>query len=360
MKPILYRTVTLLLLLTALPLHVLSRLQWIDGTTYDFGTWKEAAGPRTGSVRVVNLGPDTTIIMRVRPSCGCTGAEYNDAPLAPGDTATISFTYNPAHRPGRFEKTVKVYIGEAQHMHVINIKGTIIGKPTTLQADFPYEVGPIRLSDTIAVFKPMPYGQARHIFIKGYNQSEQTIYPNIMGAPEALDVRLTPDTVHPGDAFSISMYYNSRKEPLLGASEYHLCLTPAPDTEPQQITVLAEVLPPAAMLTPEQLALAPRISVPAQPIELSGAKPGARQKFKFDVTNAGKSILTLNRVYSRAEAIKITRMPTRLKSGAKATVEGYIDLSRVQGPAYGFIVEVLSNDPNTPSVKVRLVGQTPR
>lgn len=40
---------------------------------YDFGIIWESDGSVTGTAHVVNLGPDTTYVRDVRPSCGCTG-----------------------------------------------------------------------------------------------------------------------------------------------------------------------------------------------------------------------------------------------------------------------------------------------
>ena len=79
---------------------------------YDFGVLQEDQGAVTGSAFVVNDGPDTTYVRDVRPSCGCTGAEYSREPLAPGDTTEVWFTYNPVGRPGTIGKTVKIYMGD--------------------------------------------------------------------------------------------------------------------------------------------------------------------------------------------------------------------------------------------------------
>ena len=145
-----------------LPLAASAQLEWL-ATDYDFGTMKEIAGPKTGSVRFVNRGDKPVVINQVRPSCGCTGADYTEGQIAPGDTATVSFTYNPKGRPGRFEKTVKVYVGEDNERTAIKIRGTVIGAPETLQTSYPVEVGPLRLSQRILTAGDVRYGTARQI-----------------------------------------------------------------------------------------------------------------------------------------------------------------------------------------------------
>ena len=79
-----------------------------------------------GRVRFVNTGGEPVVITGARPGCGCTGVEYPHDPIEPGDTAVISFTYNPAGRPGAFEKSIRVYIGDNTTERVM-IRGTVLG-----------------------------------------------------------------------------------------------------------------------------------------------------------------------------------------------------------------------------------------
>lgn len=93
---------------------------------------------KTGSVRLVNTGSEEAVITGARPSCGCTGVAYPDDPIAPGDTVRFSFTYNPLGRPGRFEKSIRVYIGDFD-IATIRIRGNVLGTPESLSTLYPVE-----------------------------------------------------------------------------------------------------------------------------------------------------------------------------------------------------------------------------
>ena len=108
---------------------------WLE-KDYDFGLMKEEAGPRTGSVRLVNTGPEPVVITGARPSCGCTGVAYPEDPIEPGDTVNFSFTYNPLGRPGKFAKSIRVYIGDFD-MATIRIRGNVLGTPESLTTLYP-------------------------------------------------------------------------------------------------------------------------------------------------------------------------------------------------------------------------------
>ncbi|MDE6772243.1 MAG: DUF1573 domain-containing protein, partial [Muribaculaceae bacterium] len=138
-----------------------AEIKWLE-KTYNYGVIKEADGPATGSVRFVNNGPDATYISRVRPSCGCTGASYTQDMLQPGDTATITFTYNPAGRPGKFDKTVKVYVGKDSSLTSVRITGTVIGDDSTLESHFPIETGDLRTESVSFPVGEIKRGAHRH------------------------------------------------------------------------------------------------------------------------------------------------------------------------------------------------------
>lgn len=209
---------------------------------YDFGVMKEAAGPQTGRSYVVNKGTNPVVISQVRPSCGCTGADYQDGPIAPGDTAWITYTYDPAGRPGRFEKTVRVIMkssDDSTQTKLIRIKGTVLGKPESLAKYYPIELGSVRLTEQKILFGNLRMGGARHFFVKAYNQSTDTIYPKATCPDKAMDVTALPEAVGPGDIATVSLYLNTRYIQKPGPVNYQITFTP--DTVHPENTYLLEV-----------------------------------------------------------------------------------------------------------------------
>ena len=332
-----------------------AKVKWLQ-TEYDFGTWHEAQGKRTGIARFVNTGPDTVAIASVRPSCGCTGADWSQDPVAPGDTAWVSFTYDPTHRPGRFEKTVKVYTAPGRQLQVINIRGTVVGTPETLQRDYPVEMGGLRRAGLEYDFGATPQGTPRHGYLTGYNQASDTIRPTVSLAKGPLDARIAAHGVAPGEPFTVGFFLTTR-ELSPGAHSWPVRLHCGGKT--LNLTVSADIEAVRPALDSAQMARAPRVAVPSAPVEIPAPK-GGRARFRFQVRNDGLSPLHLARVYSRAEAVRVDKAPRTLKPGKSGEVEGSIDLSAVDGPAYGFVVEIITDDPLQPVAKVRVLGRTGR
>lgn len=330
-------------------------IEWLS-SDYDFGTWHEVQGRRTGRVEFVNTGPDTVMITSVRPSCGCTAADYYRDAVAPGDTAWVSFTYDPSGRPGRFDKTVKVYTDPGRELKVIHIRGTIVGTPQTLMNDYPEADGSIRLSASRYAFSATAKGEARHAFITGYNQGSDTIYPRVSTPAKPLEATVARRGVAPGEAFTVAFYLPTRT---LDSGPHSWPLTVSAGTSSLPVEVSIDVLPAATSLSEEEMTRAPRIEVPTAPVELTGGKPGGKLRFRFNIGNGGLDPLHVERIYSRAGAVTITRVPRSIKQGKEGRVEGVIDLSRVEGPAFGYIVEIITDDPRQPVATVRVTGQNP-
>lgn len=352
------RTIAIMAALCS-PTILFGEIRWLS-TEYDFGSFKEIGGPKTGSVQFVNEGPEATIVNRVRPSCGCTGADYTRGEIAPGDTATIYFTYNPAGRPGRFSKTVKVYTGENNELTSITIKGTVVGSPATLSTDYPEVAGPLRLSTSQVNFGDVTFGKGAHEFVRGYNQSQDTIYPYVTGKVGDIDVSLSSAAVAPGDLFSIGLYFNGRKVQQLGAESYDFSVYANKNGESLPLKIDVNVVPDLTNLSETDIANSAKLYLKQTVVENEATKPGEKVKFKFPIENRGVDNLELKRVYSRNEAIQIKRFPRILKSGKSGYVEGEVDLSKITGPAYGIDVELITNDYLMPIAKVRVSGQNPQ
>ncbi len=93
--------------------------------SHDFGTIKEADGPVSCEFEFQNAGDEPLVIFDVTASCGCTRPEYPKDPIAPGKKAKMKVTYNPAGRPGEFERKVKIRSNTSKRI-ILKITGVVI------------------------------------------------------------------------------------------------------------------------------------------------------------------------------------------------------------------------------------------
>ncbi len=83
-------------------------VQWLD-TVKNFGTITMGEKIKI-TFRCLNTGEKQLFLSDVRPSCGCTLAEYTKEPIPPGKEGKIvaEFDSNKSH-PGKLTKTIYVH-----------------------------------------------------------------------------------------------------------------------------------------------------------------------------------------------------------------------------------------------------------
>lgn len=181
--------------------------------TVDFGVIREEDGEVSRSAKAVNISPDSTYIISARTSCGCTGAEYTEAVLAPGDTATVTITYDPMNRPGKFLKTAKFFTGEQRISNSLKIQGTVIPSRNNLDRSYPDRIGNLRFSSVILNAGEISRSEARPLFVGIYNDSERAIALTTDTDSVPLESALMPDTIEPFGIATLSLMLKGRMIP---------------------------------------------------------------------------------------------------------------------------------------------------
>ena len=342
-------------LLFAAPLF--AEIAWIS-KSYDFGLMKEAAGPKSGSARFVNLGPETVSITGAMPSCGCTSVDYTHDPIAPGDTAVVSFTYDPLGRPGKFRKSIKVYVGD-HDTYRIHISGNVLGSPESLDKFYPVEAGPLRLSENLVAYGDMVHGKAYNFFVNAYNQSQDSITPSWSSPSKALSVTLSDKKLGPGDIATFSFYFNSGLLKDVGPAEFPVTITAdssSADPAVCDVVFKVNVTPDFSRLSPGDVEKAPRCEL-APPMADLGMLSSGVKEFSFMIRNNGQRKMTILRILPHSEAIKIKRRPDTVKSGKAGEAKASLDLSALpQGP-FNIKIDIATDDPLHPVRTLSVVGQ---
>ncbi|MBN2350495.1 MAG: DUF1573 domain-containing protein [Bacteroidales bacterium] len=93
-------------------------------TTYDFGKIPMSK-PASAEFEFLNPSMVPLIISSVKPSCGCTVADYPKEPIAPGKKGKIIVGYNAA-TPGQFQKSIRVQTNTAESITMLIIKGEVV------------------------------------------------------------------------------------------------------------------------------------------------------------------------------------------------------------------------------------------
>lgn len=332
-------------------------VHWL-ATSHDFGAFDEDMGPVTTKFGFVNTTAEPVSIVSARASCGCTSPVYPRDPVAVGDTAWISVTYDPAARPGRFTKYVGVTLSDGEPMIKLYVKGTVVGSAQSVGMRFPAACGStLQLAKGALMAGEISKGEMRTVFLDAYNRSSDTIRPRVEGLPAYYDVTVTPEAVPPGEQFTFIFYMHSAKCPLYGlVTDSMTILTNPGAPEACGIPAIAVVREDFSKLTPKQLEKAPRLRI-EQPSVDFGRLGTTTETRTAVIRNTGKSPLKIRRVYTNDPGVTVSCPVETIKPGKEAEVSITVDPVAIPGALLNSRISIITNDPDNSAATIRAVGQ---
>lgn len=213
----------------------------------DLGAFHEEEGVRTGYLTMFNAGDVPVHVGSVRVSCGCTSAGIPVSELAPGDSAVLTLSYDPAGRPGAFDRTVRVRYEGYETADTLRIKGLVMPDEATLDNAFPVKAGPLRLSASVIDGGEIERGRTRHFFIQMYNDSERPVTPALTTDDPRVRVSADPDTLGAGETgtavIQVTVTPTGSDATPSGPNRFVCRLEPDGNTPPSEIIIGMDVIP---------------------------------------------------------------------------------------------------------------------
>lgn len=360
------RLLHIVLLLAVMSLNAMAQPQvTLLERQHDFGVILEENGKVTCQMRVVNTGTEPLIIVKAQAGCGCTAVGYPETPIEPGDTASLSITYNPSGRPGQFSKEVLLVTNTIPRRNTLEIIGNVIPTAETLDKQYPLKAGPLLISQQDVPFGELVKGSNKTQFLSCYNASTDTLLVQVQGAKPHMRPAIVPDTVLPARVTALTVHYLTGHAPQWGLNVDTLTLMVQPLKGATQgiagtadVLVMAQVLEDFSHLTDKQRQDAPVAAVDCGERldfgSIVGGKPVTRT---LTVTNKGKDLLLIRRAWvPEGEGITVAADKSEIKRGKSATISVTVDPSQVDGNILNVPLTLMTNDPDSPRITVRLVG----
>lgn len=326
-------------------------------TSYNFGAFSEESGPVSTKFPIVNTGTEPLTILSARATCGCTQPKYPHESIAPGDTAYIDVTYDPAYRPGRFHKQVYIETNAVPAKTRLDIEGVVIGSPTTISRRYPASLGPIKMEHPGMMLGDVLIGEYKTVYFNGYNQSPDSLRITTVRAPEYIQLMPSPEVALPGENLSIIAFIQGEKCKEYGLIEDSVEISVRPG-ENYVIPFTLIVNEDFSKLSPEDIEKAPVAQVSGESVDFGKIdRNGAPLTRTFTIKNNGQSTLEIRRIYSADKGVSASCPDKTLKKGQETTVNVTVDPTKQKGAILNAKMLVISNDPMRPTQTVRLVGE---
>ncbi len=359
------RLATLLtILLLPLALKAVGNISWLE-TSHNFGTIAEKDGKVSHNFIFVNTGDEDVVIKDVRSTCGCTATKGPTRPIAPGDTASITATFNPAGRPGEFEMFFTVLTNSRPRRTSLSITGLVIPEESTVSNQYPVTVGSMRLDTSIIPFGKLTRGDTRIATIEAFNDSNDPVKFYAEDVPASIS--LTPDKgiIPPKSRYTIKVKINTDKTRKYGFNDCQFIMLAEPE-EPNSSAVAGITTIEATAIVYEDFekwskrekANAPVIKIDSDRVifdDIDGTCHSAVVE-KFSITNYGKSTLKIYDINPTDNFITVKQDKSNIKPNETLVVEISMIPHKIPENIINSNIIIYSNDPEQPKTMLRVVG----
>lgn len=330
--------------------------RWLE-TYHDFGAFAESDGPVSCRFYLVNTGDEPVAIVAARASCGCTAPQYPRGSIAPGDTAAVTVTYDPAGRPGHFRKYVAVDLSYPDSRTKLDIAGTVIGSEASVGTRYPAQcAGGIRMAKGALMVGDVTKGRMQTAFLGVYNTSDSTVTVRAEQLPPYLEMAAQGATIGAGEQSNLTFLFRSDRCPDYGLVEANILLLVG--DQGCSLPVSAIVSEDFSGLDARELERAPVAYTEVSALDFGSYRRGSEAPVTrtFTVYNHGRSNLLIRRVYSVDPGVTARAQSVKIKPGKSAEITVEFTPSAVRGAFFNARLSLITNDPAAPVKTIRLTA----
>ena len=263
--------------------------------------------PRSFSLGFTNKGDKPLKIKEVKASCGCLDVSFPKAPIAAGSRGEIALTFD-AKILGSFYKEVEVFTNASDKPAYIAIQGTVVTEVQDFSAEFPIDLGNVRLMTNVVEFEDVNRGDHPVAELRILNADRTAFRPELMHLPPYLSAEYLPEDIAPGKVGTIRLTLDSEKLNQLGLNQTSIYLSRYMGdkiSETNEILVSAILLPGFADMSDEALANAPELTISESSIDMGPFDGKKSLSRAIILTNTGQRDLHIQQVQVFNKAISV-------------------------------------------------------
>lgn len=325
-------------------------LMKVSSAEHDFGKFKEEAGKQKFDFVVMNTGDQPLVIQNIVASCGCTTPDWTKGPIPPKGTGKITAIYDPANRPGLFNKTLSVYTNSKPEVVVLIIKGEVIPHEKTVEELFTFPVGPVRFESNHLAFTNVKKTEKKIKVMQVINTSDKPAKIEFDNVPVHLSLKANPLTLKPGQKGLVEGTYDATKNDSWGNVSDMIRLK-INDELQQNVYyyVSANLIEDFSGLTKDQLDNAPVFKVDSMTVNLGRIPGSTANEVEFKFRNEGKSDLIIRHIRASCGCTAIQQgiQGQGIKPGEASSVKATFNSGSYKGKVTKAIY-VYTNDPKNP------------
>ncbi len=291
--------ISLLLMLSVSPLFSQQKSPTIvfDEMVHDFGDISETNGSVSYKFDFTNTGSQPLIIQNVVASCGCTTPSWTKQPVMPGEKGFVSAAYDPANRPGNFDKYITVQSNASEPSIRLRIVGKVNAKPLSIEDEYRFEMGPVRFKTNHLSFGTIYKGKQETRVFELINTAANPVNLEIKNVPDYLQVKLSNSVLKPNETGTITVTYFTDKQPGWDFIVNQMDLYIDGQTDRMnKLIVSANLQEDFSGMSETELSEAANLELTDKNFDFGKIKQGEKVNHTFVFKNTGKSELVIRKV----------------------------------------------------------------
>ena len=311
--------------------------------------------PVTAKFELRNKGNDL-IIDTVRTSCDCVVADYPKGTIAKGDNFMVEVTFD-ARQMGHFYKEAAIYSNASDKPFYLTMKGVVVDHVTDFTGVYDYALGDVRADKNNIEFDDVNLGEMPTQKIHFVNNGTTNVTPVVMHLPNYLTADVSPETVAPGHAGTVSITLNSSKLRSYGLTQSSVYLGMFPGDkvgEDKEISVSAVLLPEFRNMSETQRLNAPVMKLSAETLDLGEFGDKDEKDGTIIIENQGRSRLNISSMQMFTAGLKVRLNKSRLDPGESARLKITAYKKHLKNARSKPRVLMITNDPNKSKVVIHV------
>ncbi len=328
-----------------------------DKVLHDFGNIKEEAGHVTYKFSFVNTGGGDLLIDTVRATCGCTAPSWTRKPIPPGGKGFVAATFNPAGRPSAFSKYLYVSSNSNPSSVKLTITGEVLAKPRTIEDDYRYSMGSLRLKANHMAFGNVINTIDKEYKLEVVNNSDKAITVGLERIPKHLTVSFEPAVLKPNEKGLIVASYDAAVKNDWGVliDRINVVVDGVSDRN-FRLVVSANIVEDFTTLSAEELANAPAVKVDNPEVNFGKLKQNEKFEHAFVLTNTGNSKLYIRKIKASCGCTAVQPDKREIEPGESVNIMTIFNSAGKRGNQ-NKNVTIITNDPKRSNIILRIKGE---
>jgi hypothetical protein len=340
---------SILVLLLSVTVFSQSKMQ-LQETKHDFGVFKEEGGRQTFDFVLTNTGDAPLVITNVVPSCGCTTPEWTQSPVPPKGQGKVTAIYDPAGRPGPFEKTLVVHTNSVPESVILTIKGEVVPREKTVEELFSFAVGPVRFESNHLAFTNVKKNDKRIRVMPLINTSDAPVKVEFDVLPPHLQLKVSPETLKPGQKGLVEGSYDGTKNPGWGPVSDMVKVKINGVVQNELYYVSANLIEDFSKLTAADLESAPVFRLASTTVDLGKMEPATSKEAEFKYKNEGKRDLNIRFVKATCGCTAVQQGGTVIGPGKEGSIKAVFSSGGYPPGKLTKAIYVYTDDPRNSEV----------